>query len=97
MRLEITKPVKKIRQFRIRIFLDRSGVMSHRTNTVSRGIPGAGIFQGEEFVFNATNKTIECQENPETAAGIIFLVSGLGIGANVMIMFLILVRKNLRR
>ena len=67
-----------------------------RVNTVSRGIPGAGSFD-EEFVYNSTNKTIECHENPETSAGIIFLVSGLGIGANVMIMFLILVRKNLRR
>ena len=70
---------------------------SSRTNTVSRGIPGAGIYQGEDLRGNATNTTIECPENAETSAGIIFLVAGLGIGANVMIMFLILARKSLRR
>ena len=72
--------------------------MSSRTNTVSRGIPGAGIFQGEDLRGNATNATaIECPDNAEQAAGIIFLVAGLGIGANVMIMFLIVARKSLRR
>ena len=66
------------------------------SNTVSRGIPGAGIFIGKEI--NATNGTvIECPENAETAAAIIFVVAGLGMGANVMIMFLILARRNLRR
>ena len=73
-------------------------VMSSNVNKVSRGIPGAGVFQGiDEGRANATNATIECQDNAETAAGIIFIVAGLGIGANVMIMFLILARKNLRR
>ena len=70
-----------------------------RVNTVSRGIPGAGIFdtdlRGSGNDSNAT--VIQCQEEPETAAGIIFLVAGLGIGANVMIMFLILARRSLRR
>ena len=70
---------------------------SQRTgNIASRGIPGAGIF-GLEDVRNVTNSTIQCEENAETAAGIIFLVAGLGIGANVVIMFLILARRGLRR
>eukprot|EP00093_Oithona_nana_P003625 03625.XXX_87767_82707_1 [CDS] Oithona nana genome sequencing. len=68
---------------------------STRGNTISRGIPGAGIFVGEER--NATNgTTIECRENAEQAAGIIFLVAGLGIGANVLLMFLIVTRRSLR-
>ena len=67
-------------------------------NTISRGIPGAGIFGTEPIDRNATNgTTIECRENAEQAAGIIFLVAGLGIGANVLIMFLILTRRSLRR
>jgi hypothetical protein len=71
--------------------------MASRSNTVSRGIPGAGIFGGDQER-NATNgTTIECRENAEQAAGIIFLVAGLGIGANVLIMFLILTRRSLRR
>jgi len=72
---------------------------SSRVNTVSRGIPGAGIFEGvERGAANASNVTvIECPENAATAAGVIFLVSGLGIAANVFIMFLILARKGLRR
>ncbi len=66
-------------------------------NTVSRGIPGAGIFVGEKDV-NATNRTtIECREHAEQAAGIIFLVAGIGIGANVLMMLLILTKKSLRR
>ena len=69
---------------------------STRGNTISRGIPGAGIFVGEER--NATNgTTIECRENAEQAAGIIFLVAGLGIGATVLLMFLIVTRRSLRR
>lgn len=80
----IKKPKKKI-------------IMASRSNTVSRGIPGAGIFGGDQER-NATNgTTIECRENAEQAAGIIFLVAGLGIGANVLIMFLILSRRSLRR
>ena len=72
-------------------------IMSSRGNTISRGIPGAGIFVGEQER-NATNGTvIECRENAEQAAGIIFLVAGLGIGANVLVMFLILTRRSLRR
>ena len=68
-----------------------------RSNTVSRGIPGAGIFVGEQDR-NGTNTTvIECQDNASTAAGIIFLVAGLGIGANIFVMLLVLSRKNLRR
>ena len=47
--------------------------MASRSNTVSRGIPGAGIFGGDQER-NATNgTTIECRENAEQAAGIIFL------------------------
>ena len=66
-------------------------------NTKSRGIPGAGMPGGLEDR-NATNgTTIECRENAEQAAGIIFLVAGLGIGANILIMFLILTRRSLRR
>ena len=62
-----------------------------------RGIPGAGIFATEDRS-NATNQTvIQCPENAETAAGIIFAVAGLGIAANLMVMFLILARRNLRR
>ncbi len=75
-----------------------SSSSSGRVNTVSRGIPGAGIFDTDPRGANASNVTvIECQEDPETAAGIIFLVAGLGIAANVMIMFLILARRSLRR
>lgn len=71
---------------------------SSRTNTVSRGIPGAGVFQDDDGTRNVTNGTdIECRENAETASGIIFLVAGLGILANVMMMFLILGRRSLRR
>ena len=70
---------------------------STRGNTISRGIPGAGIFVGEQER-NATNgTTIECRENAEQAAGIIFLVAGLGIGANLLLMFLIVTRRSLRR
>ena len=70
---------------------------SRSGNTISRGIPGAGIFVGEQER-NVTNvTTIECRENAEQAAGIIFLVAGLGIGANVLLMFLIVTRRSLRR
>ena len=71
--------------------------MSRGSNTVSRGIPGAGIFGGEPDR-NGTNKTdIECQEEPFSAAGIIFLVSGLGMSANLFVMMLVMSRRRLRR
>jgi hypothetical protein len=71
--------------------------MSRGSNTVSRGIPGAGIFGGEQDK-NGTNQTqIECQEDPFSAAGIIFLVSGLGMSANLFVMILIMSRRRLRR
>ena len=66
-------------------------------NTISRGIPGAGIFGADERQNQTNGTTIECRENAEQAAGIIFLVAGLGIGANILIMFLILTRRSLRR
>ena len=71
--------------------------MSSRGNTISRGIPGAGSFVEQERNNGTNGTTIECRENAEQAAGIIFLVAGLGIGANVLIMFLILTRRSLRR
>ncbi|QQP49851.1 Uncharacterized protein FKW44_010655, partial [Caligus rogercresseyi] len=69
-----------------------------RGNTISRGIPGAGIFISSEDRNNETGNgtTIECPDNSHTAAVIIFVVSGLGIFANIVIMFLILARKSLR-
>ncbi len=62
----------------------------------SRGLPGPGIFVLPEER-NATNSTIECLQNAETAASIIFIVAGLGIAANVIVMFFILARRSLRR
>jgi len=71
--------------------------MSRSSNTISRGIPGAGIF-GSEPEKNGTNATvIECQEDPSAAAGIIFLVAGLGMVANFFVMMLIMSRRKLRR
>ena len=64
---------------------------------MSRGIPGAGIFVGTEDRNASNSSTVQCHENSETAAGIIFLVAGLGIGTNIMVMFLIIARRNLRR
>ena len=70
-------------------------VSYQRSNTLSRGIPGAGI---PEDPRNETNVTvIECRENAGQAAGIIFVVAGLAIAANCIVMFLILSRKSLRR
>uniref|UniRef100_A0A0K2TZ94 G-protein coupled receptors family 1 profile domain-containing protein n=1 Tax=Lepeophtheirus salmonis TaxID=72036 RepID=A0A0K2TZ94_LEPSM len=72
---------------------------SARGNTISRGIPGAGIFISSEERNNETSNgtAIECPDNSHSAAVIIFVVSGLGITANIVIMFLILTRKSLRR
>ena len=68
-----------------------------RGSKASRAIPGLGIGYGEQGS-NATNVTvIICQENAETAATILFLVAGIGIAANMMVMFFILARKGLRR
>ena len=66
------------------------------SNKASRAIPGLGSYGDSSN--NATNVTvIICQENAETAATILFLVAGIGIAANMMVMFFILARKGLRR
>ena len=73
---------------------------SSRVNTVSRGIPSAGGFQGAEERANSTNATVIICPDPdegEKAAAIIFTLAGLGITMNLVVMMLILTRKSLRR
>ena len=64
----------------------------------SRGAIGGLRFNDIRQYGNVSNGTkVECHENEEEAAGIIFIVAGLSIAANCFIMFLILSRKALRR
>ena len=58
---------------------------------------GGPRFSGDRDI-NGTNGTqVECHANPEEASGIIFIVAGLSIAANIFIMFLIISRRALRR
>ena len=62
-----------------------------------RALPGLGIgIKDDNDTANAT-EVMDCRDNAEQAAGIIFVVAGMAIAANVIVMFLILSRKSLRR
>ena len=64
----------------------------------ARGAIGGPRFTGDVRYTNETNGTkVECHENAQEASGIIFIVAGLSIAANIFIMFLIISRRALRR
>ena len=63
----------------------------------ARGAIGGPRFTGDIYRNDTNGTKVECHENAQEASGIIFIVAGLSIAANIFIMFLIISRKALRR
>ena len=61
---------------------------------IDRGYPGAGVDNSSEW---DRRPTFECDPTDQTAAVILITLGAMGIGANMALMAVILLRKPLRR